>query len=396
MGAVKDHIPSTAPETGVFMKQHYVEMVALASIIPLGIYITNALMIKYPNITFFICLLCSALLGLLVVTVLFTLSINIGNFIKAVYFKVHSYSLFPLVLFPFYFWRDTKSQKLHIRFLFDWSAVFRDFYPADFINNYKDKSIDLTGTNLCKLSLKIRAVSRIIFMFVFGMFIAILLKSFLIGLFVLLMVCFLYCIAKLNTKYYHGEFQKCKNIDNNNLVLYLTKELCIYGFDNHKFYKDFNLWITTVKSNEFDNFIASVVKHMCVDEANSKTPIIGDNVNKYINENIISHENISMGLYDESWELLKAYLLLSIIKNDETELNFIVQELRYLRAELGSYLEKFYDMINYYINLGTGNVDLKTKKYPLIASRDRFCVIAPDYKSKAIKMESLAIEYSFH
>lgn len=396
MVAVKDHTPFTATKIGVLMKQHYVEIVAIVSIIPLGIYITDTLMNKYPNITFFICLLCSALLGLVVVTISFTLSINIGNFIKAVYFKAHRYSLFPLVLFPFYFWRDTKSQKLHIRFLFDWSAAFRDLYPADFINNYKDKSIDSTGINLCKVSLKIRAVSRIVFMFAFGMFIAILLKSFLIGLFVLFFVCFLYCIAKLNTKYYHGEFQKCKNIDNNNLILYLTKELCIYGVVNHKFYKDFNLWITTIKSNEFDNFIAAVVKHMCVEEVNSKIPIIGDNVNKYINENIISHENISMGLYDESWELLKAYLLLSIIKKDETELSFIVQELRYLKVELGRYLDKFYDMINYYINLGNRNVDLETKKYPLIVSRDRFCVIAPDYESKAIKMESVAIEYSFH
>ena len=219
---------------------------------------------------------------------------------------------------------------------------------------------------------------------------AVLLKSILIGIFALLMSCAFYCIAQLNTKYYHGEFQKCKNIDNNNLILYLTKELCVYDFAQHQFYKDFNLWIATIKDNNFDNFIASVVKHMCVEEANLKIPIVGSEVKKYVNDNIIYHENISMGLYDESWELLKAYLLLSLIEGDEEELKYIVRQLRFLKAELGVYLEKFYGMLNYYIKLGTKTVDAETKKYPLFASRDRFCVIAPEYKSKALKMEERA------
>lgn len=112
------------------MKQHYAEMAVLISIIPLGMYITDTLMTMYPNISFLACLLYSALLGLLVLMAVFIIYINLGDLVKALYFKMHGYSLFPLVLYPLYFRKDIKNKKIHICFSFDWTAAFRDLYPA--------------------------------------------------------------------------------------------------------------------------------------------------------------------------------------------------------------------------------------------------------------------------
>lgn len=373
------------------MKQQKMEIAVLFSIIPLGLFISNTLISTYPDIDFIWCIVLTSLMGILIMFIMLLLCINMGNCVKTLYFRIKGYSLFPLLLYPLFFYRDNTTSKVYIKFVFDWTAAFRDLYPNDFIKEYQHKSIDETGTRYCVNSLKIRAVTRIILLVVIGSIISVYFKSVMLALFFIGLIYFFYCVSMLNTKYYHGEFQKCKNIKSNNIILYLAKELCVYGLSDHQFYNDFNLWISKVNCNDFDNFIATTVKHMCVEEISSGVSIIGGNVKKYIDNCIIYHGNIKLGLYDESWELLKAYMLYCKIKKDETELNYVIQELRFLRLELGGYLQKFYDVINYYIDIATDKIELDSKKYPLFAIRDRFCTIAPEYEFNAYEMENKVV-----
>ena len=377
------------------MKQYQIDIMGLVTTVPLAIFITNELLIMCPSISFWECTLLTIIIGVFFLFAVLIFILNLGNMGKSVYSMLHGFSPFPIFLYPLYFYKCKKSDKIKLYLVFDWTAMFRDMFSYDFMVSLKEKEMIHEDSVFCARALKVKCYMRIgvscITSVLFFAFRNMELSLF----FSLLAVLFLF-IARLETKYYHGELTKCKNIQKGLLFIYLAKEMCVYSVGLNSAYTAFARWICTVDNDDsivyFSNFISSILKHMFIEDCALGCGIVDKNVLSFANANIVEHSHINMGMFDESWELMKTLIMYCIIKGNDEELRFLTQELQYMRFELSRILPKFNPFFNWYIKVAQKNDSIKDeKRYPLVASRDRFCVISPKYKVYIESMEDAVL-----
>jgi hypothetical protein len=371
------------------MKQRTIDIMSILTIIPIGILVSNYVINKFGNINQISVMILTIVLSTLLYLFLLIICINVGNLSKSVYSKINGFSFFPIILYPFYFYKSSKKDKLKIYLIFDWSSAFRDLFAFDFIEKISNRKIDEFTIRFYVTSLKIRTYSKIIFCLFLGGGSLFIFKNIMVCCFLFFMSLLFLMISMLNTEYYHGDLYKCKNANNGDLIVYLAKEICIYSFEKHNFYEQFEKWLLENKEIKYNNFIFTTIKHMLVENCTSKGQGLSVQIINYINDNIICYEKIKIGLFDESWETVKAFILYNIKTENSLNKIFVRDELRMFKMKWGVYLNKFYDMMDYYIGLCEDDIEIKNKKYPLIISNDRFCCIAPLYKKRVLLMEKL-------
>lgn len=370
------------------MRKSNTDLVFLFPIVPLAIGISSQLTLNYPNMTYTKCIALTIVYGVMLYAAFFFGCFGFSSLIKSIFCKIKGYSFFPLLIYPIYVYYN--GTKLNVRFVFEWSSMFRDMYPKDLLCNYCNESKEIE--RIFMQILKIKVISKFLYLISLSVVCFILTNNWGILLFGIQLIASFVFLCRLQTSYFHGDITKINNIKCGNLVIYLAKEICIYEIEKKvkkQIYSDFNKWLSNVKDcDKYINFIATTIKHMLVEEYASQDSYVAPNTIMIAKEKIINRDEIKMGFLDESWELLKIYLAYSVIKNNKEELTYLITELRFLKINLSFYVEKFVKMMDWYIAIA--NLSVKSdehKEYPFLVSKDRFCDIAINYKNNLIQME---------
>ena len=321
----------------------------------------------------------------------FVLAINISSLVKMGYCKYKGYQVFPLVLYPFCFIKV--NGKIKVRWTNNYVSPFRDLYPYDFYERYKDSYDDKAATEFGVMFLKIRAYARLIVPGI--LFVIYLVNGRYDRVFwVITFAAFLFALGFIKEEKYHGEFIQCKNMRKGDTILYLAKELPIYAEEYSDIYRRFEKRLQEGHLEEYRNYINATLFHMYVCKCINPDFEISETTDTYMKENVLKKDKIRFGMFENSWELVKAYVFCNRINNNQQNLEYVISELRFLKQDFGSVFNKFYGLIEWYIQIASGEYryqsDFNYHKYLYVS--DRFYDLAPEHEKNLKRIEENIID----
>lgn len=372
------------------MKQSKIILIGYTSLIIYGFIISNDLMKFHGDWGLGLCFLYLIPRGMLAIYFFVVIDIAISCLCKQLYCKYKGYQVFPLVLYPFCFIKV--NGKIKVRWTNNYVSPFRDLYPYDFYERYKDSYDDKAATEFGVMFLKIRAYARLIVPGI--LFVIYLINGRYDRVFwVITFAAFLFALGFIKEEKYHGEFIQCKNMRKGDTILYLAKELPIYAEEYSDIYRRFEKRLQEGHLEEYRNYINATLFHMYVCKCINPDFEISETTDTYMKENVLKKDKIRFGMFENSWELVKAYVFCNRINNNQQNLEYVISELRFLKQDFGSVFNKFYGLIEWYIQIASGEYryqsDFNYHKYLYVS--DRFYDLAPEHEKNLKRIEEKII-----
>lgn len=285
-------------------------------------------------------ILISIFFGVTVILHLFIF--NLGNFIRALYYKIIGYSLFPLVLFPFCI--NYHNNSLKVTFTIRTSVAFYDFLP----NGIESKNNDIEyQLKIIKKGLYIKKYSRTIFLLLSAI-ICVMCKAPIFILIVLAMLVEIYIFENINERRYHGERIKIQNINAGNGIIYL---LGITDICDNLDEKDTNKIINMFSQKENKNYILSGVKRSLVNVVINHEKILNCFDEKILELLLENPKEVSINPDTKELDITFLFMYFALITENVVETNKVLQVIKQLQLRWGSILKSWFNYFQWYIEI---------------------------------------------
>ena len=281
---------------------------------------------------------------------------NLSSLIRAIYYKIIGYSLFPLVLYPFCINNDNNSLK--VKFTIRTSVLFYDFLPYGMENN-NDIGCQL---EIIKKGLYVKIYSRIAAL----TFAGILCIAFKVPLFILIVLAMfveMIIFENINDRLYHGERIKIANIKAGKGIIYLLglTDICDNLDDENT-----DSIIKMFSEDRNRNYILSGVKRNMVNSFTNKEKNLSELPINIIDSLFEKPRDISVNPDSKELDILILFIYYALATENIEYKNMAVYVLKGLQSEWGMHSKLWFNYFQWYIDfikISMGKVtDLKAKE----------------------------------